>query len=108
MRQWREAHRPQHLAISKKCWAKNKDRYNLDRKLGGPSLYQQMFKKQRGRCAICRKPETSQRYKTLTVDHCHSTGKIRGLLCSNCNRGLGLFREKVRVLRRAANYLCYT
>lgn len=39
------------------------------------------------------------------VDHCHSTGKIRGLLCSTCNLGIGYFRDRPAVLRKAADYL---
>ena len=42
---------------------------------------------------------------TLNVDHCHETGKIRGLLCHNCNRALGLFKDNVEFLERAILYL---
>jgi hypothetical protein len=41
----------------------------------------------------------------LAVDHCHSTGKVRRLLCHNCNRALGLFQDNPEVLRKAVNYL---
>jgi len=54
---------------------------------------------QEGKCAIC-KEET-----TLVVDHDHTTGKVRGLLCSACNKGLGLFRDRVSFLLAAVNYL---
>jgi hypothetical protein len=51
--------------------------------------YQTMFNNQNGRCAICNK-ESNQ---TLHVDHCHKTGKVRGLLCCSCNLALGVFEK---------------
>lgn len=48
--------------------------------------YDRMLKQQKGRCAICRRPPRTRR---LDVDHDHKTGRIRGLLCSNCNRFFG-------------------
>ena len=41
----------------------------------------------------------------LVVDHCHATGKVRGLLCHNCNRALGLLKDKISVLKNAIQYL---
>ena len=51
-------------------------------------------------CDIC-----SKKVKSLHVDHCHATGKIRGYLCGSCNRALGLFQDSPSVLEKATNYL---
>jgi len=56
---------------------------------------------QGGVCAICKTPTD----KTLHVDHDHATSKVRGLLCSNCNRGIGHLKENVVFLAEAIKYL---
>lgn len=66
--------------------------------------YFQMLEQQEGKCAICSTPTTSFT-KALAVDHCHTTGQVRGLLCPLCNKGLGLFRDKISFLQRATDYL---
>lgn len=63
--------------------------------------YQQILAEQNGRCAIC----NSRSNMRLAVDHCHETGKIRGLLCRTCNGGLGLFGDSQERLNGAARYL---
>lgn len=65
---------------------------------------------QGGVCAICSTPLLLGVPQTLTgseaaVDHCHSTGKVRGILCGRCNKGLGLFLDNPSSLRAAAAYL---
>lgn len=67
-----------------------------------PEQYEVMFSNQKGLCAIC---GNSQPNQLLSVDHCHSTGKIRGLLCRNCNRFIGYMRDDPVLFRRAAEYL---
>jgi hypothetical protein len=62
-----------------------------------------MLAAQEGRCAICRREQPDGR--ALHVDHCHASGRIRGLLCEACNIGLGLYRDDPAVLRRAAGYI---
>lgn len=57
---------------------------------------------QNGRCAVCRRRE---KRRPLSVDHCHATGRVRGLLCSNCNTALGLLRDSTRVIALALQYL---
>jgi len=65
--------------------------------------YDALLEKQNGVCAICQEACTTGR--RLAVDHCHETGKIRGLLCTKCNNGLGSFRDSVKLLYRASDYL---
>lgn len=70
--------------------------------------YHDMFVKQNGRCAICGEQETAEiRGKTLSlcVDHDHETGTVRGLLCADCNRALGMFKDSPERLERAIQYL---
>ena len=71
-----------------------RSKYNLN-----PDEYLEMEEQQGGLCAIC---ETSTE---LHVDHCHTTDKIRGLLCFNCNAGLGAFKDNSEYLDRAKTYL---
>jgi hypothetical protein len=66
--------------------------------------YEWLLSAQGGVCKICRKPETGRR-KSLSVDHCHASDRIRGLLCDRCNRGIGLLRDDLIVLTAAVAYL---
>jgi hypothetical protein len=66
--------------------------------------YQTMFDLQNGVCAICKEPETTQG-KNLSVDHCHATGKIRGLLCHRCNAGIGMLKDNVDIMLSSIAYL---
>lgn len=70
--------------------------------------YDDMFAAQKGRCAICGKPETAKRngvVKRLAVDHDHNTGQIRGLLCGRCNPMIGYAQDDPEVLTLGAMYL---
>jgi hypothetical protein len=58
-----------------------------------------------GCCEICGKPSHEERYKKLSLDHCHETGRPRGFLCANCNLGLGMFKDKTEFLLNAIKYL---
>jgi hypothetical protein len=64
--------------------------------------YNEMYSSQNGRCAICLGEENNKR---LSVDHCHQSGNVRGLLCSNCNLGIGKLQENTDNLLRAIDYL---
>lgn len=68
--------------------------------------YIEIHNKQNGLCSICKKENTSGPHtKKLVVDHCHKTGKVRGLLCDKCNRALGQFDDDIERLLSAINYL---
>lgn len=94
-----------------KEWYKNRSDIkirdgNLQRNYGITSMeYEQILKRQGGGCIICGSRVGNKRTKFLHIDHDHSTGCIRGLLCSRCNTGLGLFHENPELLRAALDYL---
>ena len=66
--------------------------------------YDALFIKQGGCCAICGKTPAEQG-RILAVDHCHSTGKVRGLLCTVCNMGIGHLGDSASRVRKALEYL---
>lgn len=65
--------------------------------------FKQMLAYQGGKCAICE--EKCVTNKELAIDHCHKTGRIRGLLCMRCNTALGMFRDNPLLLEKAYIYL---
>jgi len=81
------------------------------RKFGMSSeRYLEMFEEQKGLCAICNgeelaKDALSGKFRALAIDHSHETGDVRGLLCSPCNRAIGLLKDDPATLRKAADYL---
>ena len=77
--------------------------YELKRSYGiSVEDYDRMLEKQGGKCAICGEVDD---HHSLAVDHCHETGAVRGLLCSLCNRGLGLFKDRADLLTAAIKHL---
>jgi hypothetical protein len=106
-RLWRKQN-PELAKKTAKEWAKKnteslkntalKRQYGLTRK-----EYLLILKDQNGKCSICRNKCKTGR--DLSVDHCHKTKKIRGLLCGNCNRGIGLFLDSPILLQKAIYYL---
>ena len=111
------------MAICKQCkdnkaakWRKNNpDKWKslkLKRKYGiTTNQYNQILELQNGVCAICGNLETtiknnqSQKICSLAVDHDHKTGKVRGLLCSNCNKAIGFLKENIDSFYSAIKYL---
>ena len=67
-----------------------------------PEEYEHMSEQQGHVCAICEQPQTN---KALAVDHNHTTGEVRGLLCENCNRALGKFKDDARLIEKALDYI---
>lgn len=90
-----------HRKRYKKIAPQERERH-LIRKYGMTQAdYDRMFSAQGGQCAICNKTQE----RALDVDHCHATGLVRGLLCTNCNRMIGHAGDRADKLRAAANYL---
>lgn len=99
-------------AYQKEYRAKNRQLYRDKERLRNFGLtaeqYAEMLLAQGNKCAICGNEETATRMgnvKSLAVDHDHKTGKVRGLLCNECNQGLGKFRDSREMLLSAARYL---
>ncbi len=71
-------------------------------------MYYDLLEKQNHKCAICNNIELRGEIEiALSVDHCHDTLKVRGLLCGNCNRAIGLLKDDIKLLQNAINYLSY-
>jgi len=66
--------------------------------------YDEKFKQQKGRCAICGIPQTELKIR-LNVDHNHKTGKVRGLVCPTCNFFIGCIESKDGIIEKAKDYL---
>lgn len=95
-RTWQASNPELNKRIKRSVWLKKN--YGID-----IEKFEQMISEQGGVCAICgRLPNHA---KGFAVDHDHSTGKLRGILCGHCNGGLGLFKDDVASLRSAADYI---
>lgn len=100
---------PAHLYCSDDCaHAKAVDKY-LKRTYGISSIdFKQLKENSNLKCSICGSDgfvlNKNSVFK-LAIDHDHSTGKVRGLLCHNCNRALGLFKDSIENLKSAISYL---
>jgi len=86
------------------------DKNNKLKKAYGITLeqYNELLSSQNHKCAICNIDNNGKyrnKSRAFAVDHCHSTGKIRGLLCSDCNTGIGLLKDNVNFLESAIKYL---
>jgi hypothetical protein len=70
--------------------------------------YNTLLKNQNNVCKICKQKETAKykgKLRKLSVDHCHKTGKIRGILCMKCNRGIGYFNDNILLFKNVIKYL---
>lgn len=106
--EWKKKNLQKFLESNKKWKKKNPDKlltYKLKSKFGLTlEDYRVMWANQNNSCAICWKPG-ARHIKTLHIDHNHKTGKVRGLLCNECNLGLGLFKDDIYRLQNAIYYL---
>ena len=94
---WRNANPDKHKESNRNS--------HLMRKFGiTVSQYDRMLTDQEGRCAICKDPQ-AQLARNLAVDHCHDTGKIRGLLCLPCNTAIGLLKDSSDIVISLLEYL---
>lgn len=96
-KKWREARAIYHIARQRPYQLK---KYGLTLE-----SYDALLDTQGGLCGICGTDKPTGRWKVFAVDHCHVTGKVRGLLCNECNRGMGLLKDSASLLRKAAEYL---
>ncbi len=107
MREYRLANLDKFNAAKKRYELKHPDTYTnsqLKYKFGITlDQFNEMAKAQNNTCLICQQPEVNG--NRLSVDHCHKTGKIRGLLCDGCNVGLGRFKDSPELLEKARRYL---
>ncbi|HXD10564.1 MAG TPA: endonuclease VII domain-containing protein [Anaerolineales bacterium] len=107
-KKWLQENLEKSKEYRRKWLLRNGDRslkYRLKSRFGlTVEAYIEMFSAQGGMCAICGyKPvEIKER---LNVDHDHATGKVRGLLCPNCNKSLGLIRDSIETALKMAEYL---
>ncbi|MBH1939046.1 endonuclease VII domain-containing protein [Streptomyces sp. AV19] len=101
----------QWFADNKERARENRHRWALFNSYGiTPDDYLLLLKQQGGVCAICSEDEPNEHGRTgtkfrLAVDHCHRTGRVRGLLCQKCNRAIGLLKDNADLLRKAIDYL---
>ena len=83
--------------------------YSLKRRYGiDAQTFLRLASHQDGKCAICQAPlkkNTKTNHNNTHIDHDHKTGKVRGLLCGNCNNGLGRFQDDITLLQAAVVYL---
>ena len=65
--------------------------------------YENMLEQQGNKCAICNGSDFGE--KGPTIDHCHTTGQVRGILCGKCNKGIGLLNDDISIMNNAIDYL---
>lgn len=101
--------REKYLESQRGYYAKDKETYKWRIRLGKHKMSKQGFfdllEKQDNKCALCNKPFEGLWKNDLHIDHCHETGKVRGLLCRPCNVALGMFGDNEEGLAKALNYI---
>jgi hypothetical protein len=112
-KRWAEKNRAKKAEYRRKHYMENREKYltiereRSYRKLYGIGIvdYDRMLAEQGGKCAICDSPEAlpGKADRFFSVDHCHNTGKVRGLLCVACNHLLGRFEKHEQAISRYLN-----
>lgn len=87
----------------KVCHEKSKMKYRVGRYGITVSEFYSLIEQQNNKCAICE--ETFEKTRTRHIDHCHTSGKVRGMLCHGCNTAIGLMKESPEILKAALKYL---
>jgi len=70
-----------------------------------PEQYAELLDKQEHKCAVCHTTEPGGKHNIFVVDHCHTTGAVRGLLCKDCNIALGLLKDNTDTIANLIRYL---
>lgn len=99
--EWRFRNKDKLSETRKKKYKENRLRIR-EKKFSTPDSWEKQFQLQNGLCAIC---SVAIDESISHTDHNHITGKFRGLLCANCNKALGLFKDSWEVLEKASKYL---
>jgi nitrate/TMAO reductase-like tetraheme cytochrome c subunit len=99
MRAWKEKNKHRFVGYEKKRYKKRKyDKYGITQE-----IVDQILLEQNNKCYICSTDFTES--VKLNIDHCHTTMKVRGLLCVNCNLGIGHFKDNIELLQSAIEYI---
>lgn len=100
--EWERKNRHKDIELTRDKEASRKKGLNLEK-------YYLMRDSQENKCLICKRHERRKNRASITarlcIDHCHTTGKIRGLLCHDCNTGIGKFEDNIELLQSAIDYL---
>lgn len=110
--EWQEKNAARCKENVKKRWAR-KSRELMDQRRNWQygitnEIYEALLSSQGGGCGICGRKENISRKgkpRAMSVDHCHETGAVRGLLCNNCNAAIGHLQDDVEIVLKAALYL---
>ena len=110
-RKYNKAH-PKRVRASKRRWyANHKDAKSTQNRTWGlkqvgttPQEFAAKLQEQKDRCGICGRHKIEFK-RAMDGDHNHETGRFRGILCGNCNRGLGMFMDSLELLKKAVTYL---
>lgn len=109
-KKWMHDNKDKIKANKKEKYQENKEKVRwqiVKRKYGiSENDYLEMLKQQKNGCAICGTMDAKHwETNNLLIDHCHNTGKVRGLLCNRCNTTLGLVNDDIKILKRMITYL---